>query len=327
MTDGIETPWGRAVALQDYLGKNPAFRYTLSVAPEHSSESIEEFLFETRAGYCEQFASAFAAMARHVGLPTRIAVGYTRGERDANGVYHVRNADAHAWPEVYFRGFGWVPLEPTPGRFEDVFDNGEPPAGPGGAVPPGAGTSAATTTTAPPPATAGPPTTAPPAGGQLELDGGSVPGPGTSRLRAVLTTLAVVAGLAALAVTGALAWLVVRRRRRTRRRRAAPDPRDRVIGAWEEAMEHLAAAGIERRPGATALEFALRHAPAAGAGAAGPALMELAQLQTVARYAPGPPGADDAARAWARAEEIGAAVRRQVPRTTRWRRLLAPGDD
>ena len=76
------------------------------------------------------------------------------------------------------------------------------------------------------------------------------------------------------------AWL------RTRRRRHDPDDRRRVLGAWTEALERLAAAGIERRPSTTSLEFALRQAPALGAGAAGPPLMDLARLHTAAMYSP-----------------------------------------
>lgn len=328
LVEGIEEPWTRAVALQDYLGKNPDFTYTLSVDAAHSSESIEEFLFETRAGYCEQYASAFAAMARHVGLPTRIAVGYTNGERDDSGVYHVRNEDAHAWPEVYFTGFGWVPLEPTPGRFEDVFDNGTRPEGEDGAVPPPGATDETTTTTVPAGVTTAPlPTTVPPSAGQLELGGaGADADDEVHPLRSILTTLAVLASCAALVAVVLVGRLVARRRRRTHRRRHAPDPRDRVLGAWSEAVEHLAVAGIERRPSATAVEFALRHAPADGAGEAGPALMELAQLQTAALFAPEPPSTDDATRAWRHADDIDAVMRRRVPVVTRWRRRLVPFD-
>ena len=69
-----------------------------------------------RKGYCEQFAGTFAAFARSLGLPARVAVGFTQGTLGPDGLYHVEGKHAHAWPEVYFSGIGWVPFEPTPTR-------------------------------------------------------------------------------------------------------------------------------------------------------------------------------------------------------------------
>ena len=69
----------------------------------------------TSVGYCEQFAGTFAAMARALGMPARVAVGFTQGDRGPTAAPRV-GKHAHAWPEVCFDGFGWVPFEPTPGR-------------------------------------------------------------------------------------------------------------------------------------------------------------------------------------------------------------------
>ena len=99
---------------------------------------------------------------------------------------------------------------------------------------------------------------------------------------------------------------------------------DACSGAWAQALDHLADAGVERKPSATPLEFALRHAPAHGAGAAGPALMELAQLQTAALFAPDPPTADDADRAWVQVDAIDGALSHALSPVTRWRRRLDP---
>lgn len=76
---------------------------------------VSEFLAQRR-GYCEQFAGTYAAFARAVGLPSRVVVGYTPGELRDDGRYYVQGKHAHAWPEIYFDGVGWVPFEPTPGR-------------------------------------------------------------------------------------------------------------------------------------------------------------------------------------------------------------------
>ena len=110
---------------------------------------------------------------------------------------------------------------------------------------------------------------------------------------------------------------------RTRRRRGDHDPRRRVLGAWAEALDDLRAAGVPARPSATALEFAMRHAPAHGAGNAGPALMELARLQSAAMFALDEPSPTDADTAWAQVDTIRDAMRRTVARSARWRRRIA----
>lgn len=91
------------------------FDYSLEVQPGHGNSAIETFLRD-RVGYCEQFAGTYAAMMRTLGYPTRVAVGYTAGTEIAPGTFVVRGKNAHAWPEVWFDGLGWVAFEPTPGR-------------------------------------------------------------------------------------------------------------------------------------------------------------------------------------------------------------------
>ncbi|HWC11827.1 MAG TPA: DUF3488 and transglutaminase-like domain-containing protein, partial [Acidimicrobiales bacterium] len=127
---GQLSPYHSARALQDWF--RSAFTYDLNQRAGHDTSAIERFLFVTRAGYCEQFAGSFAAMTRSLGLPSRVAVGFTPGSRTPDGAYHVTDREAHAWPEVYLAGFGWVAFEPTPGR-----------AVPGGEVYTGIGSSAA----------------------------------------------------------------------------------------------------------------------------------------------------------------------------------------
>ncbi|HTN79132.1 MAG TPA: DUF3488 and transglutaminase-like domain-containing protein, partial [Acidimicrobiales bacterium] len=106
------TEYERALALQNFFRDN--FAYDINVRAGHDENAIESFL-KQRRGYCEQFAGTYAAFARSVGLPARVAVGFTQGDLE-NGVYVVRGQFAHAWPEVFFEGVGWVPFEPTPGR-------------------------------------------------------------------------------------------------------------------------------------------------------------------------------------------------------------------
>jgi len=124
VTAGSTTDYERAVALQDYF-RSGAFDYS-EQAPVQGGydgsgpELVARFL-EERSGYCIHFSSAMALLARVVGIPSRVAVGYTNGDRtgdERNGlpVWEVAGGDAHAWPELYFESVGWVPFEPTPGR-------------------------------------------------------------------------------------------------------------------------------------------------------------------------------------------------------------------
>jgi len=104
----------KALALEAYLRGLP---YSYQVQPlPGSGDAVEQFLFDMRQGYCTYYASAMAVMARSLGIPARVAIGYATGEYDpAVGAYNVRESDAHAWPELYING-QWLPFEPTPIR-------------------------------------------------------------------------------------------------------------------------------------------------------------------------------------------------------------------
>lgn len=110
---GPQHPFVVARTLQDWF--RAEFDYSLEIPAGHSGTAIESFLAR-RSGYCEQFAATFVAMARGLGVPSRVAVGFTPGIMQAPGLYSVQGRHAHAWPEVWFDGLGWVPFEPTPGR-------------------------------------------------------------------------------------------------------------------------------------------------------------------------------------------------------------------
>jgi transglutaminase-like putative cysteine protease len=113
VTAGSESSYDAALALQTWFRQE--FDYSLDVQAGHGNSAIEVFLRQ-RVGYCEQFAASYAAMARTLGMPSRVAVGYTAGLRQPDGWFSVRGQNAHAWPEIWFDGLGWVPFEPTPGR-------------------------------------------------------------------------------------------------------------------------------------------------------------------------------------------------------------------
>ena len=261
VTASAPTQYRKALALQTYF-RSARFTYSLDVNLGTDEKAIVQFLFETRTGFCQQFAGTYAAMARAIGLPARVAVGFVPGVLKEDG-FHVRGKDAHAWPEVYLSGYGWVPFEPTPAAGRGL---------PGGDT--YAGTPAYQTVTSDDPAstaTSAPPTTTAPAAGSpsnrniedLNVGAGTSSSSGGHRAwwRHPVAILLVLAGLAA---AGLAAVPVVRTLRHRRRRAAAVTPRARVLVAWEEAEEILAvAAGLPRRPAETPLEYARRVSEAA----------------------------------------------------------------
>jgi len=108
---GKTTPYERVLAISAYFD-DPSFQYSETTKEGSTGSDLADFL-QNKVGYCEQYASAMAYMVRAAGVPARVAVGYTRGER-RGGYWSVTNYDAHAWVEVYFQGLGWVPFDPTP---------------------------------------------------------------------------------------------------------------------------------------------------------------------------------------------------------------------
>jgi transglutaminase-like putative cysteine protease len=113
LTAEAETPYERAQALESYLRTIP---YTLDVEPPpEGRDVVDYFLFDLRKGYCDYYATAMVVLARSVGLPARLAVGYASGSYD-EGFYVVTEKQAHSWVEVYFPRYGWIPFEPTAAR-------------------------------------------------------------------------------------------------------------------------------------------------------------------------------------------------------------------
>ena len=329
--DGPE-PLAAALNLQSWFRQR--FTYDLSVPPGSGAGALERFLFETRRGYCEQFAGAFAVLARAAGLPTRVAVGFTPGDLGNDGRYRVRGLHAHAWPEVHLEGAGWVAFEPTPGRGNPTAEAytgvpaaqasslGLPPTAAAPTVPAGSGGVPATAATAPAAPAPGPqpgpsPTTAvppPPPSSTPEPAGADGAGAGP----VVAATLAVGA-LAAGAVP------LVKWRRRAARRRRATSPHDRVMVAWEEAAEALEEAGLGRRPSETLLVHAARAAADVRLPpqAAAPVLV-LARRAATASYGRAAAAATDAAEAVESAAVVTGTLGRSAPVAARFARALDP---
>jgi transglutaminase-like putative cysteine protease len=110
----------QAIAIQDFLRNPQNFRYDTTVSPS-GTDSVSTFLTD-RVGYCVQFATAMVVMARALDIPARLSIGFLGGRSTGGDGYVVRGGDAHAWPELYFPGQGWVRFEPTPST-----QTGQPP--------------------------------------------------------------------------------------------------------------------------------------------------------------------------------------------------------
>ncbi|WP_119729156.1 transglutaminase-like domain-containing protein [Thermomonospora amylolytica] len=120
VTAGARNQYEKVERVQRFLTRDGGFRYDTEV--ERTSRlPILDFLLRTRTGYCQHFAGAAALLLRLAGVPTRVVVGFATGV-DEDGRYVVRDADAHAWIEVYFSGVGWVPFNPTPAAADAVVD-------------------------------------------------------------------------------------------------------------------------------------------------------------------------------------------------------------
>ena len=125
LTQGLSSPYDKALALQDHLMSG--YTYSLEVEyPPQGQDFVSHFLLTSKKGYCSYFASAMAVMARMAGLPARYVEGYLVPAREG-GTTVVTGKNAHAWVEIYFEGAGWIPFNPTPGS----GDSYRPPSGGG----------------------------------------------------------------------------------------------------------------------------------------------------------------------------------------------------
>lgn len=320
ITKGKATEYDKALALQNYLRTN--YSYSTDVRLNHSDSAISEFLFgPVKKGYCEQFAGSYAVMARSIGLPTRIAVGFTSGTVGEDGLYHVHNEQAHAWPEVFFPNIGWAAFEPTPGR---AVPNGEAYTGIADtSAVNDAGTDTTDTTIVDTPETvpqeATVPTTVPP---DPNIDTTTPKSHHTSPWLVALVVIGLLVLLAGLWILGVPALL---RSKRDRRRQAATTSAERVLVAWREADDILRISGHGRRPHETFRE----HARRAGAEAqldrdTQTVLVRLAGDATVANYVDDDLPESVAERAAQAAAAVEHAVLARTPKGQKFLRQVDP---
>ncbi|HEX3389000.1 MAG TPA: transglutaminase domain-containing protein, partial [Streptosporangiaceae bacterium] len=313
------TFYGKAVALQRWFTESGKFTYSLNVdqGEPPTAQALINFLTKDRRGYCQQFAFAMAVLARLLGIPSRVAVGYTEGSPIGHDRWDVRTSDAHAWPELYFQGAGWLRFEPTPSGSEGQA-TAEQPAytlPPLTAVPGGSQNVAAPSPTASAPGAKQGDTGALAKLGHLSARG---TGGGGGAGHSGPIWLIAVAVIIVLLITPCVARSLTRRRRWSRAAGDGP----RAQAAWLELLDdltdHQVAWSASESPRAlgSRLTRTLRLDPEGAA-----ALARIVQATERARYAKDPAGS-----ATLRADSD--LVRREVAassgRTARWRARLVP---
>ncbi len=303
ITAGLTNDYDKAAAIQLWLDNN--LTYTLELEEPHEGQDpVDFFLFERKKGHCEYFASAFAVLARAVGVPVRNVNGFLGGEwNEYQGYVAVRAGDAHSWDEVYFPGQGWITFDPTPSGGEELSRSGSGPLARIGRVLDtlkfqwskwvieyDLASQIALFRDV---------------GGAFKRAAISVKDAATATWDAITDHAAVAGGLIAC-VIGGLVW----RRRRTRGARPLGDDgararrraRTNIAQAYDEVSRALAKSGVARAPSTTPRELAAKletsgHAAAREVG-------ELVELYYAAEW-----GNRAEAAAEARARTLAAAIR------------------
>jgi transglutaminase-like putative cysteine protease len=321
ITAGATTPYDKAQALQSWFTSPGRFTYDTSVKLPDSPHALQQFLTKSRTGFCQQFSFAMTVLARLLGIPARVAVGFDLGTPAGPHSYRVDGSDAHAWTQLYFTGLGWTTWDATPSGNGIGQGNVAPPlytvpqqSGSGGS---GQGGSQAGKF---------------PRGGRLEnqhrlqgLLGGQSGGKYTPPVKPPSpdnsSPIALMA-LAGLLIIGVVAPRIVRTVTRRRRWRSARDNATLAHAAWAEMMDNLTDYGIGHGPGETPRSLARRIGTQQRLDSpAREALGRLAQAEERASYAreaaPAGPLAKDVAT-------VRTAVSATQPGRARWRARLMP---
>jgi transglutaminase-like putative cysteine protease len=315
---GADTPFEQVQAIQNYL-TSPQFTYDETVSGAHDIGSLLRFLGESRRGFCQQFATAMAVLLRTLRIPARVAVGFTPGTWDPSiGAFRVSTVNAHAWVEVWFPGYGWLPFEPTPSRINPITErittrtefcdrraNAEHPRCQEGANPPGIQR----------------PRDRQPADVRIpEIAPGGGAGAGVPAARSPRFLVGL--GVAALvALVGALVPLAKMLLRRRRLRRAATAG-ERVLATYRVFTGRAADLGMGRGAHETPLEYAARLRRDAGADGH---LERLTETMDLAAYSLVPMTAAAAREAQEDARAALKELRRDVPLLRRVAGLWRPG--
>ncbi|CAI9389972.1 transglutaminase family protein [Microbacterium sp. T2.11-28] len=303
-----ETPIERVRALQDWLSTDGYFSHGLAddvYSPSGHGAARISMLFgnEQMIGDDEQYAVAMALLARQLGIPARVVMGWYPDEDEADaGVFTATGDNLHAWVEVAFDGFGWVPFDPTPDEDNEPNDqNTKPQANPKPQV------------LQPPPPAQEPADLPPTIADDREQDDDKEPG--VDWLGPILLYGGIGLGLAALMMAPFIVLGLIKGARRARRR-AAERTADRISGGWDELVDNAVDLRTPVVPGATRAE----SAQIVGTRFDEPRVATLATWADADVYGPGDPSPEEVDAFWAQVDELVGGMRQQTPW---WRRLGA----
>jgi transglutaminase-like putative cysteine protease len=319
------TPYAKAQALWKWFVTPGRFTYDLTQSLPNTPHALYDFLTKTRTGYCQQFSFAMTVLARLLGIPARVAVGFNPGTSIGKGRYRVDGSDAHAWTQLYFSGYGWTTWDPTPPGNGVGQTNEIPPTY--ASSPPSAGTSPGSTSPKSPRLSRHPGYAqnierhllGEPGGGGNGGKAPATPAPSKPAGSSLPIVLYVLGGLLVAAL---VAPRILRSVTRRRRWLTARSDVSLAHAAWAELLDNLADYDIGRNPGETprALVKRLRNqyqlvSPTTAA------LDRLAQAEERASYATEPaPGTSLPADV----ATVRSGLSASVPRPARWRARLMP---
>lgn len=298
ITANADTAAGKAAAIQAFL-RSDRFTYSTEPLPGNGYQAMENFLLQDRRGYCEQFATSMAMMARIVGIPTRVGVGFLPGTRDGD-TWRVGIRNMHAWPELYFAGLGWVRYEPTPAAV-----TGSPPVW----TIPRADNDTPTTAPTTEPSLAQPSAPTTPDNTPTEAPVDENIGSESPASRELLLTAGGLLALLILALPG-----TVRLRRRRERLTSVLPPAEQVEAAWAEIRDTVIDHGGSWPNGSPQMIGSELTRRLEGA----PPVAQLATMVDRSRYAR-TFAHNDAAH---QPPQLASAIRRAIADQTTWRRRL-----
>jgi hypothetical protein len=322
ITAGQTSAYGKAVALEAWFHSPGNFRYSLKTHLGSDAAALVRFLTKIKMGSCQQFAFGMAVLARLVGIPSRVVIGFTQGTYTGNDNWQVRTSDAHAWPELYFKGAGWLTFEPTPTNINGPAGQGtatvppyaDPQHTSGGAASPRTGQQShqPTVATSPVPSSAAGPHKPTGPGPGSGAAGTSQPGD-----QAPIGAL-VIALLTLILLTPGLTRVISRRWRW----RTARGDVTRAHVAWRELCDDLADHRIPWQASESPRALTRRIAGLLGLdGAERDALERIARAEERATYAASPA---DSTRLQADMMLVRRAVTRTSSLPARWSARIAP---
>jgi protein-glutamine gamma-glutamyltransferase len=308
------SPYAAAVALEDWFRRTGGFTYDEDPPPTRRVPTLVGFVSQTRRGYCQHYAGAMALMLRYLGVPARVAAGFTSGRYNLEDqAWTVTDREAHTWVEAWFPRFGWLPFDPTPGRgnLSGPYTVASLDFSPGAVI-----------------AALGPNLTA----AELKLrgefgrepvsvsrpDSADIPGDLASAEEPAAGTGGSLLRLLALVAAGAAAAIALVKLGRRRARYLTRDPR-RLAGAYRlELAEFLTDQRLDVPPSATLAELGALLRSELGIDAA-----QFVSAASEARYGPERQAPDAARRARRELRRLERVIRQRLPRTARARGLVS----